>query len=90
MNPGNHVLAAVRFVITGDFALWGYHRPMTWRTRRMMRRSKPRVAESEILGTAVSILWSAVGLVAIILVAIGLFLYLPGTNGIENPVVTVP
>ena len=63
---------------------------MTWRTRRMMRRSTPRVSESRILGGTVSVLWSAVGLAAIILLAIGLFLYFPGTNGIEAPVVTVP
>ena len=56
----------------------------------MMRRSSPRVTESRILGGTVSILWSAVGIAAIILLAIGLFLYFPGTNGIDNPVVQVP
>jgi len=63
---------------------------MTWRTKRMMRRSKPRVSESRILGGTISILWSAVGLAVLIMLAIGLFLYLPGTNAIDSPVVTVP
>lgn len=56
----------------------------------MMRRSKPRVSESRLLGGVVSILWSAVAIAAVILLAIGLFLYLPGTNGIDNAVVQVP
>jgi len=63
---------------------------MTSRTRRMMRRSKPRVSDSQILGGTISILWSAVGLAALVLLAIGLFLYLPGTNAIEAPLVTIP
>ncbi|NND03131.1 MAG: hypothetical protein HKN91_10115 [Acidimicrobiia bacterium] len=63
---------------------------MTWRTKRMMRRSTPRVTESRLLGSAVSILWSAVGIIAILLLAVALFLYFPGTNGIDNPVVQVP
>jgi hypothetical protein len=60
---------------------------MTWRTRRMMRRSRPRVSESRILGGTISVLWSAVALAALVTVAIALFLYLPGTNAIDNPVV---
>jgi len=56
----------------------------------MMRRSKPRVSDSQILGGTISILWSAVGLAALVLLAIGLFLYLPGTNAIEAPLVTIP
>lgn len=68
----------------------GYDHSMTWRTKRMMRRSKPRVYESKLLAGTISILWSGVGLAALLMLAIGLFLYLPGTNGIENPVVTVP
>lgn len=56
----------------------------------MMRRSNPRVSESRLLKNGVSILWSAVGIIALITLAIGLFLYLPGTNGIDAPAVTVP
>ncbi|MGI9610343.1 MAG: hypothetical protein ACR2NL_08605 [Acidimicrobiia bacterium] len=63
---------------------------MTWRTKHRMRRSAPRVSESRILGGTVSILWSAVGIAAILILAVGLFLYFPGTNGIDNPVVQVP
>lgn len=63
---------------------------MTWRTRRMMRRSRPRVSESRILGGTISILWSAVALAAFVMLAIALFLYLPGTNAIDAPVVTIP
>lgn len=63
---------------------------MTWRTRRMMRRSRPRVEESRVLAGSVSILWSAVAIAAVVLLAVGLFLYLPGTNAIDNPVVVVP
>lgn len=86
MFPGNQDLAAV----PGEPRFQSYYRPMTWRTKRMMRRSKPRVSESRLLGSGVSILWSAVGIAVVILLAIGLFLYLPGTNGIEAPAVTVP
>ncbi|MCP3973760.1 MAG: hypothetical protein GY720_04630 [bacterium] len=63
---------------------------MTWRTRRMMRRSRPHVSESRVLGGTISILWSAIALATLVLLAIALFLYLPGTNGIENPVVQLP
>jgi len=55
-----------------------------------MRRSMPRVSESRMLGGVVSILWSAVGIAAILILAIGLFYYFPGTNGIDSPVVQVP
>ncbi len=67
-----------------------YHRAMTWRTRRMMRRSKPRVSESASLRSVINVLWTAVGAVLVILLAVGLVLYLPGTNAIDAPVVTVP
>lgn len=56
--------------------------PMTGRTRRMMRRSKPRVRESRILAGTVSILWSTVALALLVALVIGLWLYLPGTNAI--------
>jgi len=56
----------------------------------MMRRGTPRVRESRILGGAVSILWSAVGIAAVLVLVVGLFYYFPGTNGIESPVVQVP
>jgi hypothetical protein len=56
----------------------------------MMRRSRPRVKESRLLGGTVSILWSAVAIAAVVMLAIGLYLYLPGTNAIDNPVVVVP
>ena len=67
-----------------------YHRAMTWRTRRMMRRSRPRVNESRVLAGSVSILWTAVAIAAVIMLAVGLFYDLPGTNAIDNPVVVVP
>lgn len=63
---------------------------MTWRTRRMMRRSKPRVAESRFLTSTVSILWSAVAIAAVVALVIGLYLYLPGTNAIDSPVGSLP
>jgi hypothetical protein len=50
----------------------------------MMRRSKPRVRESRILAGTVSILWSTVALVLLAALAIGLWLYFPGTNAIEE------
>ena len=56
----------------------------------MMRRSKPRVTESRLLRGTVSILWSAIAIATVIMLAIGLFLYLPGTNAIDNPVVVIP
>jgi len=56
----------------------------------MMRRSRPRVEESRALAGSVSILWSAIAVAAVVLLAVGLFLYLPGTNAIDNPVVVVP
>jgi hypothetical protein len=63
---------------------------MTWRTRRMMRRSKPRVNESRVLAGSVSILWTAVAIAAAVMLAIALFYYLPGTNAVDNTVVVVP
>lgn len=55
-----------------------------------MRRSKPRVSESASLRSVINVLWTAVGAVLVILLAVGLVLYLPGTNAIDAPVVTVP
>lgn len=55
---------------------------MTWRTRRMLRRSRPRVSESQIVGGVVSILWSTIAFAAVAMVAIGLYLYFPGTNAL--------
>lgn len=63
---------------------------MTSRTRRMMRRSRPQVNESRFLAGSVSILWTTVAIAAVIMLAVGLFLYLPGTNAVDNPVVVVP
>jgi len=63
-------------------ALSGTIKAMTARTRRMMRRSKPRVRESRILAGTVSIVWSTVALVLLAALAIGLGLYLPGTNAL--------
>jgi hypothetical protein len=48
----------------------------------MMRRSKPRVRESRFLAGTVSILWSTLALMLVAALAIGLWLYLPGTNGV--------
>jgi len=52
----------------------------------MMRRSRPRVRESRILAGTVSILWSTVALLLLAALAIGLWLYFPGTNAIEEGV----
>jgi len=49
-----------------------------------MRRSRPRVRESKTLAGTVSILWSTIALILIAALAIGLWLYLPGTNAIEG------
>jgi len=76
--------------IPGKWPISVYHRTMTWRTRRMMRRSRPRVVESHLLASSISILWTAVAVGTVLILAVGLFLHFPGTNAIDNPVVVLP